>query len=74
MGFNNLFGKWFTAAEHGALREVEADLRLTHQSETSGFFARRGSLVWIRAIFDFEKQQEVLLGMSSQDLYRRLAR
>jgi TolB-like protein len=74
MGFNNLFVKWFTAAEDGALRDVEADLRLTHQSETSGFFARRGSLVCVRPIFDLESQQKVLLGMSSRDLYRKLAR
>jgi hypothetical protein len=73
-GFNNLFVKWFTVAEDGALRDVEADLRLMNQSETSGFFARRGSLVCIRPNFDFESQQEVLLGMSSRDLYRKLAR
>jgi hypothetical protein len=68
---NNLFVKWFTASRFGDLRRIDSELQVMHQSEEAEFFVGDALLTSIRPIFDFETQKQMLLGTSSQALYKR---
>jgi tetratricopeptide (TPR) repeat protein len=74
MGFNNLFVRWFLGSREQGLRDVDVDLRLMHQHEMAGFYVRGDAIACVRPVFDYRRQEEVLVGVSSSGLYRELLR
>jgi hypothetical protein len=72
-GFNNLSLKWFRASSLGAFETIEADLQLpnhTQGASDTAFFIHDEGLTSVRPVFDSERQQPVLLAVTSARVFR----
>jgi hypothetical protein len=71
-GFNNLYLRWFRASSLGALETIEADLQLPNHTDgasDAAFFIHDEGLTCVRPVFNVERQQPVLLAVTSERLF-----
>lgn len=74
VAFNNRFVQWFTVSRFGDLRRVDTALQVMHEPRQAECFVRDAALVCLRAGFDAEQQQPVLVATRSRALYEKLSK